>query len=157
MANLFLASEILEMNIAEEQNGAAFYQALSESAQSTALKKAAHEIAEQEMMHEKRFAQLLAEVEHREPEESYPGEFDAYIQSLMRFKMFPDKESAIAEANQLDDIPAVEYAIKTEQATLNLLNELKKHIDSHVIIDLTINEEKDHIEQLNQILKSIKP
>ena len=39
MANLFLASEILEMNIAEEQNGAAFYQALSESAQSTALKK----------------------------------------------------------------------------------------------------------------------
>ena len=26
-----------------------------------------------------------------------------------------------------------------------MLNELKKHIDSHVIIDLTINEEKDHI------------
>jgi rubrerythrin len=154
MANLFLASEILEMNVSEERNGAAFYQALSESAKSKTLRKAAAEIAEQEKAHEIRFAQLLDQVEGREPEESYPGEFDAYIQSLMRNKMFSSEDAARTMAQNQNDVDAVKFALKTEQATLNLLKELKKHMAEKemAVIDLTIEEENDHVKQLNQLL-----
>ena len=48
MANLFLASEILEINIAEEHNGAAFYQAVADVTKNKNLKKTLLEISAQE-------------------------------------------------------------------------------------------------------------
>jgi len=157
MANLFLASEILEMNVSEERNGAAFYTALSESAESGILREAAADIAKQEKAHEIRFARLLDEVEDREPEESYPGEFEAYINSLMRNKMFSDEDAARTMAQKSSDVDAVKFALKTEQATLNLLNELKKHVEGREleVIDLTIEEEEEHVRQLNSLLEKL--
>ena len=154
MANLFLASEILEMNITEERNGAIFYSALSESAKSAKLREKAALIAKQEKTHEERFSQLLHDVERREPEEQYPGEFEGYVQSLLRFKMFPEGEAARLEAKKLSDIEAIEFALKTEHATLHLLKELKKNLPKEEVevVELTILEEQDHVSQLNALL-----
>ncbi len=158
MANLFLASEILEMNISEEKNGAIFYQTLSETAKSKKVREVAAEIAKQEQMHEKRFMELLEEVEERHPQESYPGEFDAYVNNLLRNKMFPDEKAARTKAQNKSDKEAVEFALNTEHATLNLLNELKKHVDPKElkVINLTIEEEKDHINRLTDLLKELE-
>jgi rubrerythrin len=158
MANLFVASEILEMNVAEERNGAAYYAALSESAQNEKLRKAAAEISQQEKNHEKRFIDLLDQVRQREPEESYPGEFDAYIKPLMGNRMFPDEEAARKAAKSKSDADAVKLALKTEEATLNLLNALKKHIepDEMKYVNLTIQEEEDHVTRLNEILQELE-
>lgn len=157
MANLFLASEILEMNISEEKNGAIFYQTLSETAKSMKVREVAADIAKQEQVHEKRFLELLEEVEERHPQESYPGEFDAYVNNLMRNKMFPNEEAARAVAQNKSDKEAVEFALHTEHATLNLLNELKKHVDPKElkVINLTIEEEKDHINRLTDLLNEL--
>jgi rubrerythrin len=157
MANLFLASEILEMNVTEERNGAAFYLALSESAKSNKLRLAAATIAEQEKMHEQRFARLLQETEQRNPDESFPGEYDAYLQSLIRYKMFSDEEDARAAAVSQSDTEAVKFALTTEQATLGLLNELIRHVDSNEkkVVNLTIEEENQHVAQLKSLLREI--
>jgi len=114
-------------------------------------------IAQQEKMHEKRFAELLEQVEAREPEESYPGEYEAYLNNLMRNKMFPDGEAAQNAARNKSDKEAVEFALQAEHATLNLLNELRKHIDPRdlEVVDLTIDEEKGHIDQLNDLLQKL--
>ena len=157
MANLFLANEILEMNIAEERNGAAYYAALSEFANSKKLRLAAAEISQQEKMHERRFIRLLEETEQREAEESFPGEYEAYIESLMRNKMFSDEDGARAEAMRQTDLQAVQFALKTERATLNLLNELKKQVEPRemAVVNLTIEEEEQHVTQLEGLLKEL--
>ncbi len=154
MANLFLASEILEMNVTEEHNGAAFYRALSENARSELLRKAAAEISQQELKHEAHFSKLLASLPAHEPAESYPGEYDGYVQQLLRNKMFSDEADAIATAMGLSDKAAVEFAMQTEQATLNLLRELEQHVDPRELpmVQQTITEEEDHLTQLKKIL-----
>lgn len=158
MANLFLASEIIEMNIIEERNGAAFYAALAEATSNPKLRDAVAKIATQEKMHEIRFTQLLEKLEKAEPQESYPGEYDAYLQSLLRNKMFSDEDDAIASASNLSDKEAIEFALRTEHATLNLLQELKKHIDERDlgVVQETIAEEQNHVKELEAILKQIE-
>ena len=158
MANLFLASEILEINIIEERNGAAYYISLSESTKNKELAKAAAEIAEQEKTHEKRFTKMLDQVRAREPEESYAGEFNSYIQALMNEKMFPDEEAARIAAMNKSDEDAIYIALKTEEATLKILNSLKENVDSSEMkyVDLTVKEEQDHVARLNQILKNLQ-
>jgi len=158
MSNLFLASEILEMNVMEERNGAAFYTALANNTRNSVLRNAALDIARQEKSHEKRFEQMLEQAERRQPAETYQGEYDAYLQNLLRNKMFADEQDAIATAAGMKERDALEFALRTEQATLNLLHELEKHIDPRELplVQETIHEEEGHIVQLNQILQQFK-
>jgi rubrerythrin len=155
MANLFLAAEILEMNVTEEHNGAAFYQQVAAKSTNPLIKKQAAEIAESEKHHEAQFQNMLAGLERPEPRESYPGEYDAYVQALLKNKMFDDEEDARQKAGQWSDREALEYALKTEEATLTLLRELCKHIDAKelVIVKVTMDEEENHIRVLRDVLK----
>ncbi|MBN2355815.1 hypothetical protein JXO59_06855 [candidate division KSB1 bacterium] len=157
MANLFLASEIMEMSIIEERNGAAFYAALADATSNEKLREAAAAIAAQEKMHELRFTKMHEQLEQSEPSESYPGEYDAYIQSLLRNKMFSDEEDAISSASNMNEKEAIEFALRTEQAALNLYHELQKHIDQRDLdaIQETITEEENHVTQLQELLHQI--
>ncbi len=154
MTSRFLASEILEMNVTEERHGAAFYQALSESADHPEIQKAAADIAKQEHEHEIRFAQLRDEFELQEVDNMIESEeYQTYIESISGNKIFPNEQAAISTAARLSDKEALDFALKTEVATLQLLNELKRHIDKqhHSVIDETIAEEEHHIQQLEAL------
>jgi rubrerythrin len=157
MTNLFLASEILEINIEEERNGAAFYLALAEKSDNKLVQSVARDIANQEMTHEKKFKELLDRVQVRESEEQYPGEFDSYIDKLKGHQIFNNPPQAAETAKKTPDIEAIELALKTEYATLKLLNELRRHLDKSEIqyVDITIQEEEDHVKQLNDLLSKL--
>ncbi len=159
MANLFLAHEIIAMNVIEERNGAAFYQALAETAEDHSLRTAAAAIAKQEKAHETRFAKMLDTLEAPEFSESYAGEYEAYIMQLWQNKMFTDEQDAIDSAASFDDHTAVEFALQTEEATLNLLRQLIQHIDARdlAVVQETITEEEEHIEQLRRVLHHLRP
>jgi len=158
MANLFLASEILEMNVQEERNGAAFYQRLSQRSTDPRIKKETAEIAQQEKHHEALFAKMLEECEPAEPVETYPGEYDGYLQALLKNKMFSDEQDAEEKATGWSDREALSYALKTEQATLNLLKELSKHIDPRELplIQATVDEEENHCQVLTELLHTLR-
>lgn len=154
MKNIVLISEILEMNIAEERNGAAFYEALSESAKNAKLRTIAAAISQQEKEHEIKFARMRDEIEE-ETNNFMPDseDYESYLGSIIGTKIFPNEDAAIGAAARLTDEQAIKYALRTEQSTLNLLNELKKHVESKYldIISETIKEEENHIKQLNTI------
>jgi rubrerythrin len=157
MANLFLAAEILEMNVTEERNGAAFYQQLATTSVNPLIKKQAADIAESEKHHEALFQKMLAGLERPEPRESYPGEYDAYVNALLKNKMFADEEDARLKAGQWSDKEALEYALKTEEATLALLRELTKHIDEKEwsVVKITMDEEENHVRILQDLLRRL--
>lgn len=157
MANLFLAAELLEMNVTEEHNGAAFYQQLAATSTNPLVKKQAADIAESEKHHEALFQKMLAGLERPEPRENYPGEYDAYVHALLKNKMFADEEDAIQKAGQWSDKEALEYALKTEEATLALLRELGKHIDAReaAIVKVTMDEEENHVRVLRDLLQRL--
>ncbi|HOT97666.1 MAG TPA: ferritin family protein [bacterium] len=158
MANLFLAHEIITMNITEEHNGAAFYAALAQSAESPALRNTAAAIAQQEKVHEERFARLAETLEPPAAAESYAGEYEAYIEQLWQHKMFSDEQDAIDTAANFDDLTAVEFAMQTEEATLALLRQLIQHVDpkEQQVVQETITEEEGHIDQLRLVLHQLR-
>ncbi len=158
MANLFLAHEIVAMNVTEEHNGAAFYEALAQSAESAALRTAAAVIARQERTHEERFARLAESLEQQPSAESYAGEYEAYVEQLWQNKMFTDEQDAIDTATSLDDLAAVEFAMQTEEATLNLLRQLVREIDPRdlPVVQETITEEEAHLDQLRLVLHQLR-
>jgi rubrerythrin len=154
MANLFLASEIVAMNVTEEHNGYEFYQALSRSAKTQELREAASRIAQQEKRHEERFRKWLAELEPHQPVESYPGEYDAYVKALLRHRTFPDEDAARKMALEAEtDLRAVEVALQMEKNTLLLLQELRKHCPERdlAFVDATVREEEDHLIELTEL------
>ncbi len=157
MANLFYANEIVKMNITEEQNGAAYYMALSESARSKKLRETAARIAEQERHHEQLFTELLEKLGEPDVHESYPGEYDAYVKALLAYKIFPDPAAAASMAREKTDAEAVKLAIQTERNTLLLLEELRKHVPAaqRQYVDLTIREEQQHLTDLNALLAEL--
>ena len=154
MANLFLASEIVAMNVTEEKNGYEFYTALCKTARSQKLRETAARIAQQEKRHEERFRKWLDELEPHEPTESYPGEYDAYVKALLRNKTFPDEEAARKMAQEAEtDLRAVEIALQMEKNTLLLLQELRKHVPEKdlAFVDATVREEEDHLAELTDL------
>ena len=158
MPNLFYASEILQMNVAEERNGAAYYQALSESARTETLKEMAAQIALQEKEHEERFASMLKELDKPRIQESRPGEYDDYVKALLDERIFPNDEVAVEMARSAkNDLEAVQTALSMEQKTLLLLNELRKFVVPREVsyVDAAIAEEKAHLVQLAALKKKL--
>ena len=157
MQNLLFANEILTININEELNGAAFYAALAESTKNQRVAQVAEDLAEQEKYHAERFAKLQQELKGEES-----GNPDVrtkeYLSWLAEKAMFKTADSARLLAGSGDDISIVRFAIKTENATIELLNELKKYVSGNdaEVVDATIDEEQDHIEQLTELLKELE-
>ncbi|NOZ56580.1 MAG: ferritin family protein [Calditrichaeota bacterium] len=154
MANLFVASEIVAMNVTEERNGYEFYKALAATAKTQKLREAARRIAEQEKRHEERFRRWLDELGEHQPTESYPGEYDAYVKALLSNTTFTDEEAARKAAEGAEtDARAVEIALQMEKNTLLLLQELRKHIPEKdlKLVDETVREEEDHLVELSQL------
>jgi rubrerythrin len=158
MANLFLASEILEISISEEINGAAFYAAVAENAHNELLKKTAAEISEQEKDHATRFYGLQEELKKTEPSTLYTRGRDDYLDWIAKNKIFTDRDAAEILARSKSDKETVQFALKIEEASLNLLRELETHVDENCrrVVQLTIEEEQQHVQLLNDLMKKIQ-
>ena len=92
MANLFQVSEIVNIGIEDEVTGEALYRALAEKAGDPDLRNFYQAMVEKEQVHERRFRDLLMQVEGHEVHESYPGEYEAYLRALLdepRFAELP--------------------------------------------------------------------
>ncbi|OPZ77017.1 MAG: hypothetical protein BWY77_01775 [bacterium ADurb.Bin431] len=72
--------------------------------------------------------------------------------------MFTDEQDAIDTATSLDDLAAVEFAMETEEATLNLLRQLVREIDPRdlAVVQETITEEEAHLDQLRLVLHQLR-
>jgi rubrerythrin len=158
MANLFLASEILEVSISEEINGAAFYAAVAESAQNEILKKTAAELSEQEKNHATRFYGLQEELKKTEPSTLYTRGRDEYLNWIVNSKIFTDSDTAEILARSKSDEETIQFALKVEEASLTLLRELETHVDEdgRHVVQLTIEEEEQHVQLLTDLMKKIQ-
>lgn len=158
MPDLLRAAEILQINISEEINGAAFYAALAETAKSIKVAAAAEEIAEQEKFHAQRFDKLRDRLQTDEQDIVPPKIKDDYLKWIGEQAMFTTEDAARVLAQGKSDREAVEFALKVERAAITLLTELKKYMCScdWDVVDMTIDEEKVHIQQLNRLLNELK-
>ena len=158
MANLFQVSEIVNIGVEDEVSGGALYQALAEGTGSAALKSFYTAMVEKERVHEKRFRDLLAQVEGHTIHESYAGEYQAYLRALLDARAFPTAAAAVKKARAAaDDRAALDLALQMEKDTLVLFQEIVKLVPERhrPMVQGIIAEERSHVVELSSELRKL--
>jgi hypothetical protein len=94
MSIIFSGSELLEVALGIERNGAAFYQALAEKTKNSSARAIYEHLAAEEVKHLKTFQGMLDAVGNYQPPEGYAEEYELYPKSLIDSSVFTDVASA---------------------------------------------------------------
>jgi len=157
MADLFSASELINIAIREEVTGATFYRAVADKAASDKLKQFARDTADMEDVHADKFRQLLGEVGDYKPvAESYAGEYQEYLAYLLEGRIFPMGEDGKKMAAEMaSDAEAVQRAADMEKSTLLLYQELLKFVPEkqHAVLESIMDEERQHLLRFTKFME----
>ena len=124
MADTFAISEVLELAVQIEINGKDFYNAVAKKAKTDA------------------------------PEGAYPEEYFAYIRALAEGKVFAQKNKGKETAkNVKNEKEALDLGINAEKFSILFYEGMKKLVpgEDNKMIDVVIDEEKDHLRQLVEL------
>jgi len=154
MAQLFSASELINIAIREEATGGTYYRAVAKRAESEDLRSFALQVADMEDAHAEKFRKLLAEVGEYQPVgEQYPGEYQEYLAYLIEGRIFPmGEQGEELAARQESDLQAVETAAEMEKNTLLLYQELLRFVPErdHALLQGIMDEERMHLMQFTK-------
>jgi len=147
--------EVIEMAIATERSGQAFYQNASKLARENSLKELFQYLAEEEEKHLKTFQDFYntlrekAEITHYNWEEA-----KLYLEALVDSKFFASPEKAINLAKEAkDELEVIYAAIDFEKDTLLFFYQILEMIKSQEqeLVKKIIEQEKKHILRLSTI------
>jgi rubrerythrin len=159
MPNVFQVGEIVNIGIEDEVTGVALYAALAEKAKSDLLKRFYAAMTEKERVHERKFRNLLAQVNEREIHESFVGEYDAYLRAMLDARAFPTAEVAVRKVKAAaDDRAGLSLALQMEKDTLALFLELVKFMPERhrPVVEGIIEEERSHVVELSAQVRALK-
>ena len=158
MANLFTASEVVQIAIQIERNGEVFYNALASSADSERVKDLYAYLAGEERKHAEVFQKMLEAVGEYRPQESFPGEYDAYMSALAESRVFTDDKAARDTASHAaSPAEAIRIAQGAEKDSILFYYEMRALVPEreHATMNRIIDEEKSHLRKLTELAKSL--
>jgi len=154
MSILFSGSELLEIALGIERNGAAFYEALAGKTQNKDAKAIYDYLASEERKHLNTFQGMLNTVGQYQPPEAYAEEYMLYLKSLVDGSVFSSVTEAQQKAEKISgELEALDIGIQAEKDSILFYTELRNFVkqpDHKVVLDI-IDEEKAHLRQLSQL------
>jgi rubrerythrin len=153
---VFEASDIVEIAIRIEENGANFYKFAEQIAKQEEAKQLFARLADEELNHKKTFEGIFAKLDNANPPESYPGEYSAYLRDYVDSNIIFTKEAMSKElANVKDTVGALDFAIKREMDSILYYHEIKRFVPAgqHATLDQIIEEERKHFAKLSEVKK----
>ncbi len=141
----FSVREVVEQAIRTEKLGYEFYSEMAERfREERNLSDLFKTLAEKEVLHQKRFGELLEIIGDETPENW--DEVSEYMRAFVESEFFLGSEKAVARMKGVKTAAeAVEYALGFEKETLHYYIALKKVVKEKEIVDEIINEEQSHV------------
>lgn len=155
---IFSATEIVDMALEMERIGFKFYTALAESASKEETRLMFHWLAREEQAHEKEFEKLREGVGTYMLPESYPGEWQAYVQALIESLTILGDEEIRQIAKSANFVEALKVGITLEKDTIIFYEALKKYVpeNQHKTVDEIIAQEQAHLLKLTGALREFQ-
>lgn len=154
--SLIDARELIRIAKRDEDVGAAFYEALAEQVKDPKLRERILDIRTQEIGHAERFQGMLDDLGDYVPQEEFAGEYEDYYTSFLSKREYMESDEAVEMArNVSDDTEAIRLALGQEKNTLLFFLEMKELIPAgqhKKLVQAVIDEERDHITELSQML-----
>lgn len=153
---IFDAGEIFSMAVQIEENGENFYRHAMEITDNAVMKKLFGYLADEEAEHKATFRQMCDGNCQHEPVESFPGEYQQYMQAYTSRVIFDEKALDEEIARVKDGISALDFAIRRELDSILFYHEMKKFVTGKDAeqIDKIIEEERRHFVKLVDLNQS---
>ena len=158
MTITFSASELINIAIGIERRGIAFYDTMARSTENAEARDVFQYLADMERTHIHIFQGMLGETDKYQPQESYAGEYTAYLQALVDSAVFTDDSITSEMTTQLSsDIEAMELAIGAEKDSILFYYEMKEIMPQRAqpTVNKIITEEKSHLRELSELKKKL--
>jgi rubrerythrin len=159
MSILFSGSELLEIALGIERNGAAFYQVLANKTKNKNAKAIYEHLASEESKHLDTFQGMLNSLGQYQPPEAYAEEYMLYLKSLVDSSVFSNVTEAQQKAEKISgEIEALDTGIQAEKDSILFYTEMLNFVrqpDHKVVINI-IDEEKAHLRQLSQLKQTLQ-
>jgi rubrerythrin len=155
---VFEASDIVEVAVRIEENGANFYQYAVQLAGNEEVKALFQRLADEEAKHRRIFAEILAAMDRNLPPEGYDGEYAAYLHDYVDNRLVFSAEAFAGELAKLrDEASALDFAIQRELDSIHYYREMRELLpaDGRAAIERIITEEKEHFVRLSALRKHI--
>lgn len=155
---VFEASDIVEVAIRIEENGADFYRHAERIAGNEETKALFRQLADEEVHHQKIFTDILAGMDPSAPPEGYDGEYAAYLHNYVDNRLIFKKDGLAGELARIqDEAAALDFAIQRELDSLHYYREIQELLpaDRREAIGRIILEEKKHFMTLSEIKKRL--
>lgn len=159
MPEIFKAAEILKTAIRIEENGIIFYREMIKKFKEKDLQDIFNFLAEEDEKHRKIFEDMLSKAEQYDMVDSYPGEYEAYLQAFANEHVFSKEKTGQLVAKKIKDLKeAIHFGIEVELDSINYYQEIKRFVPDYqkATIDKIIEEERSHFLKLSDIKKALK-
>jgi rubrerythrin len=154
---VFDASDIVEVAIRIEENGANFYRYAAQIAGKEELKSLYSHLTAEEVKHQQIFTKIRASMDPLIPPEGYEGEYATYLQSYVDHHLvFKTKAFKDALAKIADEVSALDFAIRRELDSIFYYREIVELLPAggREEIERIIAEEKRHFIKLSEVRDS---
>ncbi|MGO9380475.1 MAG: ferritin family protein [Dissulfurispiraceae bacterium] len=151
MGVLFEVKEVLDFAVYIEQNGYEFYSEASKKFNDRNIVALFDYLALEEMKHEKLFKDLAKSADKFDAEESYEGEFNAYMKEFCASHSLANRDTLRTTLDNLKTFEDVlDQALSFEKDSVVFFSELKYMavFDREQVIETVIKEELDHLRKL---------
>lgn len=153
----FNSGEIMEIAIQMEQSGQQFYEKALTIATDDKLKEMLVYLAQEEGNHIQKFTEIGEKLKQGfMPHETFAGEYEEYIKSLVNSHIFKltEVEDLIKQVNNDNDI--LRFAISFEKDSIVFFQELKRFANQAAseILEELVNEEREHIKKIAAVFNS---
>jgi len=158
MSIIFSGSEMLEVALGIERNGAAYYRALAEKSGKQGVRAIYEHLADEEIKHQQTFQAMLETAGKYQPPEDYAEEYGLYLKSLVDSSVFTGVDQARQRAARTaSPSEALDIGIQAEKDSILFYTEMQnlvKPADRPLILRI-IGEERGHLNQLLQLKQSL--
>ena len=159
MSILFSGSELLEIAMGIERNGAAFYETLVNRSQNKDAKAIYNFLANEEKKHLNTFQDKLSALGRYHPPEDYAEEYSLYLKSLVDSSVFSNVTEAQQKAEKISgEIEALDTGIQAEKDSTLFYMEMQNFVrkpDQKIVLKI-LDEEKAHLRQLSQLKQTLQ-
>jgi rubrerythrin len=157
MANVFKVSEIVDIGIEKEKARRDFYDLTSRQFPQKEMSELFLRLRDWETQHIEKFTRIRAGLDEAEPVEAHPGEFAAYMQSLVDEKLYREVSVENFSRNIKGPLDAIQYGIGFEKDAILFFNELRGFVsvEYQKVINSLVDEEKQHIVYLSELKKKL--
>ena len=158
MSIFFTGSELVNIAIGIERNGAAFYNSLVESSKDDAVQRTYQHLADKEMEHLETFQKMFNSIGSHQLPETFTEEYDSYLKALVDSLIFSNDQVAREMALQVgSDDEAIQIALGVEKESILFYTEIRDLVRSsdRDTVNRIVQEEKSHVRELSEIKRNL--